>query len=130
MTALTYHVISKEIESLDTIAFSDTHACINNPYQEGSGILTFLYKYYVVISDTQVGSLMCFSSSLLQYYQSFMRNQDGKIELQKRLLREIYVRGITFLGITFLAHLLMPFLSLFSPTSSPYSSDVLFEWLL
>ena len=40
---------------------------------------------------------MCSFSSLLWYYQSFMRNQEGKIELQKKLHRRICVRDITFL---------------------------------
>ena len=41
---------------------------------------------------------MCYFCCSLQYYQSFMRNQEGiKAELQKIVHRRIYVRDITFL---------------------------------
>ena len=41
------HVILKEVDnpSLDTIEFSDTHVCINNPHSQSSGIIVFLCKY-------------------------------------------------------------------------------------
>ena len=43
----------------------------------------------MVISDTLVGSFLdvLFFCSL-EYYQSFMRNQEGKIELQKKAHRK------------------------------------------
>ena len=41
---------------------------------------------------------MCFSCCSMQYYQSFMRNQKEKIELQKKVHRRICVRNITFLA--------------------------------
>ena len=44
-----------KITSLDTIEFLDTHACINNPHWEGSGIIIFLRKYYIVILDALGG---------------------------------------------------------------------------
>ena len=44
-----------KITSLDTIEFLDTHACINNPHWEVSGIIIFLRKYYIVISDALGG---------------------------------------------------------------------------
>ena len=40
---------------------------------------------------------MCFSSCLLWYYQSFMWDQDRRIEFLKKVQRRIYVRNITFL---------------------------------
>ena len=72
--------------------------CINNPHCQSSEIITFLCKYYIVTSDTLVGFFLdvlfyCF----LQFYQSFIRNQDGrKTGLQKKNKR-ICVREITFL---------------------------------
>ena len=44
--------------SLDTTEFLDTHVCINNPHWQSSGIIIFLCKYYIVISDTLVGSFL------------------------------------------------------------------------
>ena len=53
-----YHVISRKVKnpSLDTINFLDTHICINNPHWQSRGITVFLYKCYIVISDTLIGS--------------------------------------------------------------------------
>ena len=74
------------------MAFLDTQVCINNPYLQ-SRILTFLCKYNIVILDTQISSWMCFSKCLLEYYQSFMRNQGGKTELHKK------VQGVNFVKV-------------------------------
>ena len=46
---------------------------------------------------------MCFPCSSLQYYQSFMRNQEGKIELQKKFIEE-FVWGKSL----FWLHALLP----------------------
>ena len=84
-----------KIVSLDTITFLDTHVCINNPKWKSSGIIVILCKYYIVISDTLIGSWMCFSYWSL-YHQSFMRIQEEKIKLQKKVYRRICVRNIAF----------------------------------
>ena len=57
-----------------------------------------------------------------------MRNQEGKIELQKKKYVEEIVCGTSFFDCTpsFLCNLLL--LSLSSP--SPFPSDVLVEWPL
>ena len=57
MATSAYYVTKKEVEirSLDTMKFLDTHVCINNPHWESSGIIIFLCKYSIVISDTLVG---------------------------------------------------------------------------
>ena len=44
-----------------------------------------LYEIFVQVSDTLIGSWMYFPCCLLQYYQNFMKNQEGKIELQKKV---------------------------------------------
>ena len=46
-----YQVIPEKLENriMGTIAFLDTHVCVNNPYWESNGIITFLCKYYIVI---------------------------------------------------------------------------------
>ena len=43
-------------KSLDTIEFLDTHVCINNPYWQSSGIIIFMCKFCLVISDALVDS--------------------------------------------------------------------------
>ena len=60
MAASAYHVLSTEVENyiFKTIEFLDTSAFINNPHWQSSGILIFLCKYYIVISDTLVGSFL------------------------------------------------------------------------
>ena len=67
IAASAYHVILKEVEhpSLDTIAFLDIHICTKNQRGQTSGIVTFLCKYYVVISNTLLGSWISFSCCLL-----------------------------------------------------------------
>ena len=44
--------------SLNTIDFLDTYVCTNNPHWQSSRIIIFLWKYYIVISDTLVGSFL------------------------------------------------------------------------
>ena len=60
MAASAYHFISTEVENhiFKPIKFLDTSAFINNPHWQGSGILTFLCKYCIVISDELVGSFL------------------------------------------------------------------------
>ena len=57
MAASAYRVMSKEIEitSLDTVEFLDKYVFVNNPHWQSSGIIIFLCKYYIVISDVLVG---------------------------------------------------------------------------
>ena len=67
MAASAYHVISTEVENhiSKTIEFLDTSAFINNPHWQSSGILIFLCKYYIDISDILVGSFLDVLSLLL-----------------------------------------------------------------
>ena len=60
MAASAYHVISTEVENhiFKPIEFLDTSAFINNPHWQSSGILIFLCKYYIVVSDSLVGSFL------------------------------------------------------------------------
>ena len=44
--------ITLKITSLDAIEFFDTNVCISNPDWQSSGIITFLFKYYIDISGT------------------------------------------------------------------------------
>ena len=100
MAALAYYVISKEVKNHILIHnWVFRHTCINNAHWEISGIIIFLCKHYIVSLDKLVGSFLdvLFFCSL-QYYQGFMRNQEGmKIELLKKVHRRICERAITFL---------------------------------
>ena len=55
MTASTYHVISKEVENQ---IFKYNYVFINNPLLQKQRSTIFLCKYYLVISDTLVGSFL------------------------------------------------------------------------
>ena len=64
--------------------------------------MIFLCKYFLVISDTQVDSFLDVLFLLLAVIlQSFMRNQEGKIEWQKKVHGRICVKNknITFLTV-------------------------------
>ena len=49
----------KKISSLEAITFLDTDPSIDNPYSQSSGIIIFLYKFYIVISYMLIESWMC-----------------------------------------------------------------------
>ena len=62
MTASAYHVISKEVENRifrHNRTFRHTFM-YQQPTLTSSGIITFLCKYYIVISDTLISSWMSF----------------------------------------------------------------------
>ena len=63
VAAPAYYLISKKQNnvSLDIIVYLDTHVCINNPHWQINEIITLLCKYCIVISDTLIGSWICFS---------------------------------------------------------------------
>ena len=60
MAVSVYHVISTEVENhiFKPIEFLDASAFINNQHWQSSEILIFLCKYYLVISETLVGSFL------------------------------------------------------------------------
>ena len=57
LAASAYHVISKEVRNhiLRRNLIFRHICCINNPHWQSGRIIIFLYKYYIVISDTLVG---------------------------------------------------------------------------
>ena len=56
MAASSYHVILKEVENhIFRPQFLDAPLYINNPYWQSSGIIIFLCKYDIVISDILAG---------------------------------------------------------------------------
>ena len=87
MVILVCHVILKEVQNqiFRHNHILDTHVCIKNPYWQRSEIIRFLCKYYIPISDTLIGSWMCFSCC-----------SKGKIKLQEKVHGRIYVRDIRF----------------------------------
>ena len=85
MAALAYHVISKEVENQIFRHILDTHACMNNPHWQSSGIIIFLCKYYTFISDTLVGFFLDVLFLLLavilsELYEKPRRNKDSVTE--------------------------------------------------
>ena len=72
--------------------------CINNPHWQSGGIIIFLYKYFIVISDILVGTFLDVLFLLLAVIiQGHLTSQEGtKIELQKKVHRRICVSDITF----------------------------------
>ena len=52
-------------------------------------------RYCIVISDTLIGSWIYFSWIYFSY-QSFMKNQEGKIEPQKKIHKTVHVFFIKF----------------------------------
>ena len=58
MAASAYHVISKEVKNhiLRHNWILRHTCCVNNPHWQSDGIITFLCKYYIFISDKLVGS--------------------------------------------------------------------------
>ena len=80
-----------KIMSLNTIAFLETHVCINNAHRQRSRIIISLCKSCIVISVTLIDlSFSCCSS--------FKRIPEEKIELQKRVHRSTWVGENTFLA--------------------------------
>ena len=87
MAVSTYHVILKEVENhiLRHIEFLDTHVYINSPHWEGSGIIIFWGKYYIVISDVLGGSFLdvfflLFAVILSELYEKPRRKKDSVTE--------------------------------------------------
>ena len=86
-------------------------------------------KCYIVISDTPVGSFLDVLQLLLALIcQSFMKNQDGKIELQKKAHRRIRGMGMTFSTAHPPFYVSFLLLSLYVPFTFP--SIVLTKWYI
>ena len=127
MAASEYRVTSKEIENqiFRDFEFLETHAFTNNPYWQKSGIIIFLCKYDIVISDTLVDfflELALFVAMILsQLYEKPRRNKDWVAEESTwKNLRE----GHHFFDCTpyFLCHFFCLLRLL------PFPSDALIEW--
>ena len=88
----------KKIASLNTIEFLDPYVCINNPHWQSNGNIIFLCKYYIVISDTLVGSffyvLFFLLVVILPQVQVKPRRKD---RVSEKIYRKICVKGINFL---------------------------------
>ena len=70
--------------------------------------------WYIYLRYTDM--LLDVFSLLLARYQSLMRNEKGKIKLQKKVHRRIYVRDISFLAALPPSYVVFcPFFRLLSP---------------
>ena len=82
MTASSYQFISKEVEnqSFRHKWIFNTDVCISNSHWQSSEIVTFLCKYYIVISDTLVGSFCALFIILSGLYEKPRTNKDWVTE--------------------------------------------------
>ena len=117
MAASAYHVISKEVEN--QILFLDPHMCINSPHWQSSGILIFLCKYSLVISDTLVDFFLDVLFLLLavilsELYKKPRRNKDWVTEksAKKNLCEQT---SLFWLHVPLLCHFLLLSLSILLP---------------
>ena len=88
MAASAYHVISKEVKNhiLRHNWILRHTCCVNNPHWQSGGIITFLCKYYIVISGKLVGAFLDVLFLLLAVMLSgpHEKLRRDKIELQKK----------------------------------------------
>ena len=126
------HKETKEWEGKRFFAYMATlayDAFINNQHQQSSGILIFLCKYYIVISDTLVDTFLNGSFLLLAVILSELPEKPKRKDwvTKKKIHRSICVRNITLLTARspFYVFLLLPL-----STLSPFPSNTLAEWLL
>ena len=83
---ITLYQRRSKITPLNIIAFLDTHVYINNPYWQSRGIMIFLKRYYIVISDALICSQTCFSCCLLQYYQSLIIYKKERLSYRRKYI--------------------------------------------
>ena len=80
---------------MDTIVFLDTYLCVNNTYWQSNGIIIFLCKYYIFISETLIGYWMYFSCcSLYVNLSEKLRRKDWVTE--KSALKNLFERHSAF----------------------------------
>ena len=98
MAASVDHAMSTEVENgvFRHSRIFRNNTCIINQFWQSSKITIFFCKYYKFSSDILISSSKCFSCSSLQCYQSFPRNQEGKLELQKKVYRRIMICRFNF----------------------------------
>ena len=82
------------IEEVFAIEFLETHICINNPHQQSSAIPTFLGKYYIVISNTLIGSLL---NVFCNFIRTSRETKKERLSYSKKVHRRICMRDITYL---------------------------------
>ena len=72
--------------------FLSTNVFINKPYWKSSGIVIFLWKYYIIISDTMVGSYLNVLFFLLAIVLSKLHEKPRRKDLvtEKRLFYKQY----------------------------------------
>ena len=100
MAPSVYHVISKEVKNHIMIHnwISRHTCCINNSHWQISGIIIFLCKHYILISDALLDSFLDVLFLLLAVILSGLHQKPRriKIELLKKVHRRICERDITF----------------------------------
>ena len=85
-----YHVTSNEVKNhivRHNWVFKHI-CCINNPHWQSSGIITFLYKYYIVISDAMVGCFLFFVAGCNIIRASWETKKELRLSYRKNYIRE------------------------------------------
>ena len=115
----TYHLISTEVENHIFEHYS--------PHWQSSGMLIFLCKYYMFISDALVYTFLDALLMLLAVILSDLYEKPRRKNWVTKKHRRICVRDITFLTARCPFYV---FLLLFLSTPSHFPSDVPAEWPL
>ena len=118
------HWIWIELNLKFKIEFLDTHVCINNPHWQRSGIIIFLSKCYMVISDKLVGSFLDVLFFLLPVILSELCDKPRRKDIvTAKSTKKNLCEGHHFFDYT--PSFLSNFLLLSSSPPSPSRSDVL-----
>ena len=118
----TYRVVSKEVKNYilrRNRIFRHTF-CINNSHWQSGGIIIFLCKYFIIISDIPVGTFLYVLFLLLAVILSGLlekprRNKDWVTEKIHRRIRVSDIMSLLLLSLS---------------TPSPFTGDVLAKWSL
>ena len=130
LQCITLYQRRKKVTSLNTIEFLDTYVFINNLHWQNSGILLFLRKYYIAISDTLVGSFLDVFFLLLAVIISEFREKPRKKNWR---YRKKYIEKVLWGISLFWLHALLPmsffwFLRLLPlPTQVKYLQNSLYK---
>ena len=105
LQCITLYQQRKKVTSLNTIEFLVTYVFINNLHWQNSGILLFLRKYYIDISDTLVGSFLDVFFLLLAVIISEFREKPRKKNWR---YRKKYIEKVLWGISLFWLHALLP----------------------
>ena len=101
LQCITLYQRRQKTTSLDIIEFLNTHVCINNPHWQSIGIIIFLCKYYIVISDTLTDSFLDVFFLLLAVILSELQEKPRrKVCVTKKITQKNLCEGHHFFNCT------------------------------